>query len=95
MSPAPTPQSGKRPNSFIVNLQLHGWFITKGFSLSGPPEEACASTAFIHNPHELLKISGRIRNKGSDPRAVLMLIQFIQSSVKNASDMEQTVNSRL
>lgn len=30
-SPTPTPSAGRRSNSFIVNLLLYGWFITKGF----------------------------------------------------------------
>lgn len=34
--PTPTPSTGRCSNSFIVNLLLYGWFITKGFSLSCP-----------------------------------------------------------
>lgn len=34
--PTPTPPTGRCSNSFIVNLLLYGWFITKGFSLSCP-----------------------------------------------------------
>lgn len=33
-----TPTTRRRSNSFIVNLLLYGWFITKGFSLSDPPQ---------------------------------------------------------
>lgn len=105
--PTPTPSTGRCPNSFIVNLLLYGWFITKGFSLSCPLLTrrarrqflqtllSCISIQSQHQGAPLVQLSPQsVWTRG--PRAVLMLIVNLFNPVlKMHKNMKQTPsNSR-
>lgn len=100
--PMPTPSTERCSNSFIVNLLLYGWFITKGFSLSVPSwwgvHVDCLSIQSQHqpSPQRLTVPMVTVCHTGGGPRAVLMLIVNLFNPVlKMHKSMKQTPsNSR-
>lgn len=106
--PTPTPSTGRCSNSFIVNLMLYRWFITKGFSLSCPPRWGvhvdCISKSCLTSipptpggtTADVLTVSDNSGWWGGGPRAVLMLtVDSFNPVLKMHKNMKQTpLNSR-